>query len=110
MFVAPVKGVDTSVRQGGGSSGHAHSCDGELDVGNGFGECGIDCNQVIDGGILLNDRVRQSIKGRSHQLCLVEFSGLICTKNCVAGILAIDIAHLGKGGGPMPSNWVKCGQ
>ncbi len=47
--VAPVRGADTGVRQGGRSSrcgrgcdaGRAHSCDGELDVGNGFGECGF---------------------------------------------------------------------
>jgi hypothetical protein len=45
--VAPVRGADTCVHQGGGSSqcrrgwdtGRAHLCDGELDVGNGFGEC-----------------------------------------------------------------------
>jgi hypothetical protein len=43
--VAPVRGADTKVCQGGGSSrcwrgwdaGRAHLCDGELDVGNGFG-------------------------------------------------------------------------
>ncbi len=34
-------------------------------------------------------------------LCLFEFGGLICTKHCVAGSHAIDIAHLSKGGSPM---------
>jgi hypothetical protein len=60
--VAPVRGVDTGVRQGGKSSwcrrgwdaGRAHLCNGELDVGNGFGECGIGGDQVFDGDILLN--------------------------------------------------------
>jgi hypothetical protein len=58
--VAPVRGADTGVRQGGRSSwcrrgwdaGCAHLCDGELDVGNSFGECGIGGNQVFNGGIL----------------------------------------------------------
>ncbi len=76
-------------------------CDGELDVNNDFGECGAGSNQGFGGGILLNGRVCQIVKGRSHLLCLVEFGSLICTKPCVAGSHAIDIAHLGNGGGPM---------
>jgi hypothetical protein len=76
-------------------------CDGELDVGNGFGECGVGGDQVFDGGILLNGRVCQIVQGRSHLLCLFEFGGLICTKRCLAGSHAIDIMHLCKGGGPM---------
>ncbi len=55
----------------------------------------------FDGGILLNGCMHQIVQGRSHLLCLVEFGGLICTKCCVAGSHAIDIAHLGKDGGPM---------
>ncbi len=107
--VAPVRGADTGICQGGGSrrcrrgwdASRAHSCNGELDVGDGFGECGVGGNQVFDGGILLNGRVHQIVEGRSHLLCLVEFSGLIHTKRCVASSHVIDIAHLGKGGGPM---------
>ncbi len=101
--------MDTGICQGGGSSrcrrgwdaSRAHLCNGELDVGNGFGECGIGGNQVFDGGIFLNGCVCQIVKGRSHLLCLVEFSGLICTKHCVAVSHTIDIMHLGKGGSPM---------
>ncbi len=60
--VAPLRGEDMGVCQGDRSSwcgrgldaGHAHSCNGDLDVGNGFGECGVGGNQVFDGGILLN--------------------------------------------------------
>ncbi len=67
--VAPVRGVNMGVRQGGGSSrckrgwdtGCAHLCDGELDVGNGFGECGIGGDQVFDGGILLTGWVCQIV-------------------------------------------------
>ncbi len=107
--VAPVREVDTGIRQGGRSSwcrrgwvvGRAHSCDGEWDVGDGFGECGIGGNQVFDGIILLNGRVHQIVKRRSHLLCLVKFGGLIRTKRCVIGSHAIDIAHLGKGSIPM---------
>jgi hypothetical protein len=96
-----------SFRQGGGSSqwgrgwdaSHAHLCDGELDVGDGFGECGAGDDQVFDGGILLNGRVCQVVKGRCHLLCLVKFGGLICTKRCLTGSHVIVIAHLGKGGG-----------
>jgi hypothetical protein len=89
--VALVRGADTGIRQGGGSSwcgkgwyaGCAHSCDGELDVGNGFDECGIGGNQVFDGGILLNGCVCQIVKGRNPLLCLVKFGGLIHTKCCI---------------------------
>ncbi len=50
--VAPVRGADSGVCQGSGSSrcgrgwdaGGAHSCDGELDVGDGFGEGGVGGN------------------------------------------------------------------
>ncbi len=60
--VVPVRGVDTSFRQWGGSrwcgrgwdaSGN-HSCNQELDVGDGFGEHCIGGHQVFDGGVLLN--------------------------------------------------------
>ncbi len=71
--VVPVRKVDAGVRQGGKSSrykrgwdaGHAHLCNGELDVSDGFDECGIGGKQVFDGGILLNGRVCQIVKGRS---------------------------------------------
>jgi hypothetical protein len=49
----------------------------------------------------LNGCVCQIVERRSHLLCLVELSGLICTKRCVTGSHAIDIMHFGKGGGPM---------
>jgi hypothetical protein len=105
--VAPVRGVDTGFRQWGRSSrykigwaaGCAHLCNGKLDFGNGFGECGISGNQVFDGGVLLNGRICQIFEGRCNLLCLFEFGGLICTKCCLSGSHAIDIAHLGKGGG-----------
>ncbi len=53
--VAPVRGADTGLRQWDRSSwcgrgwdaGRAHLCDGELDVGDGFGECGVGGNQVL---------------------------------------------------------------
>ncbi len=109
LCVAPVRGADTGIRQGGRSSrcgrgwdaGSAHSCNGELDVSDGFGECCVGGDQVFDGGILLNSCVCQIVERRSHLLCLVKFGGLICTKHCVAGSHAIDIVHFGIGGGPM---------
>ncbi len=105
--VALVRGADMGFYQGGRSSwcrrgwdsGWAHSCDGELDVGNCFGECGIGGDQIFDGSVLLIGRVHQIVKERCHLLCLFEFSGLICTKRCLAGSHATDIAHLGIGGG-----------
>jgi hypothetical protein len=109
FVVAPVRRADTSFHQGGGSSrcgrgwdtGRAHSCNGELDVGNGFGECDIGGDQVFDGGVLLNGCVCQIVKGRCHMLCLSKFGGLIHTKHCLASTHAIDIMHLGKGGSPV---------
>ncbi len=107
--VAIVRGADTGFRQGGGSSwcrrgwdaGCAHLCNGELDVGNGFGECGIGGNQIFNGGVLLNGRVCQIVKGRCHLLCLFKFGGLICTKCCLAGSHALDSMHLSKGSCPV---------
>ncbi len=107
--VALVRGADTDFRKWGGSSrcgrgwatGCTHLCNGELDVGDGFGECGIGGNQAFDGGVVLNGHVCQIVKGRCHLLCLFEFGGLICTKHHLAGSHAIDIAHLGKGGSPV---------
>jgi hypothetical protein len=109
LSVAPVRGADMDFHQGGRSSccgrdwdaSRAHSCDGELDVGNCFGECGVGGNQVFDCGVLLNGCVCQISKGRCHLLCLFEFGGLICTKCCLNGSHAIDIAHLGNGGSPV---------
>ncbi len=77
--VAPVRGVDTGIHQGGRScwygrgwdADRAHLCNGELDVGDGFCECGIGCDQVFDGGILLNGCVFWMVKGRGHLLCVV---------------------------------------
>jgi hypothetical protein len=107
--VAPVRGADTGIHQGGGSywyrrgwdAGRAHLCNGELDVGDGFGECGVGDDQVFDGGIIFSGRICQIVKGRHHLLCLFEFGGLICTKCCIPGSHAIDIPHLGKGGSPI---------
>ncbi len=107
--VDPVRGANMGFGQGGGTSrcrrgwdaGRTHSCDGELNVGDGFGECGVGGNQVFDGGVLLNGCNCQIVKGRCHLTCLSEFGGLICTKCCLASSHAIDIAHLGKGGGPV---------
>jgi hypothetical protein len=72
--VAPVEGANTGLHQWGRScrcgrgwdSGGAHSCNGELDVGNGFGGHCIGGHQVLGGGVLLNWCVCQIIKGRSH--------------------------------------------
>jgi hypothetical protein len=104
--VAPVRGADTGFCQGGGNSrcrggldaGRTNLCDGELDVSNGSGECGVGGNQVFDGGALLNGCIPQIVKVRYHMLYLFEFGGLICTKRSLSGSHAIDIAHLGKGG------------
>jgi hypothetical protein len=74
---------------------------GWLDVGTDFGEHCIGDHQVLDGGILFNGRICQSVERRSHLLCLFEFIGLICAKRCVSGSHAIDVMHFGKGGGPM---------
>ncbi len=49
----------------------------------------------------MNGCIHQIFEGRCHLLCLVEFSGLIRAKLCVAGSHAIDIMHFSKGGGPM---------
>jgi hypothetical protein len=60
--VVPVGGADTGFHHWGGScwcgrgwdTRGTHSCNGELDVGNCFGECCIGGHQVLDGGVLLN--------------------------------------------------------
>jgi hypothetical protein len=85
----------------GWDSGGALLCNGELNVGNGFGERCIDGHQVLDGGVLLNCCICQIIERRSHLLRLFEFGGLVCTKRCVSGSHMIDVMHFGKGGGPM---------
>jgi hypothetical protein len=107
--VAPLRGADIGFHQGDGSSGsgrgwdagRAHLYNGELDVGDGFGECSIGGNPVIGGGVLLNGCVHQIFEGKCHLLCLFKFGGMICTKLHLAGSHAIDIAHLGKGGSPV---------
>jgi hypothetical protein len=107
--VVPVRGVDTGFRQGGRSSwcgrgwdaGRAHLCNGELDVRDCFGECGVGGDWFFDDGVFLNGRVHQIVEGRWHLLCLFEFGSLICTKRCLAGSHTIDIAHLSKGGSPV---------
>jgi hypothetical protein len=107
--VAPVTGADMGFRQWGGSSwcgrgwaaGSVHSCDGELDVSNGFGECGTGGNQVFNGGVLLNGRICQIVERRCHLLHFFEFGGLIHMKRYLAGSHVIVITHLGKGGGPV---------
>ncbi len=85
----------------GWDNGGAHSCDGKLDVGNGFGERCVGGHRVLNGGILLNDCVYKIVKRRSHLLFLIKFGGLISAKRCVSSSHAIDDAHFGKGGGPM---------
>ncbi len=77
--VAPVRETETGICQGDRSSQcrrdwdacGAHLCDGELDVGDGFGECRVSGDQVLDGGILLNGHVCHIVERRSHLLCLV---------------------------------------
>ncbi len=106
--VAPVRGADTGFRHWGRScwcgrgwdTGSTHLCDGELDVGNGFGEHCIGGHQVLDGGILLNGCIHQIVERRSCLLCLFEFGG-ISAKCCVTGSHANDVAHFCKGSGPM---------
>jgi hypothetical protein len=107
---APVRGADMGFHQQGRShwcgrgwddASGAHLCDGELDVGNGFGERCVGGYQVLNGGILLNGCICQIVKRRSHLLCLVKFGSLICTKRCVAGSHAIDVTHFGNGGSSM---------
>jgi hypothetical protein len=107
--VVPVRGADTCFHQWGGSrwcgrgwdSGSAHSCNGELDVSNVFGEHCIGGHQVLDGGIFLNGCICQTVKRGCHLLCLFGFGSLICAKRCVAGSHVIDVAHFCKGGSPM---------
>ena len=82
--VAPVGGANTGFRQWGGScwcrrdwdSGGAHSCNRELDVGDGFGKHCVGGHQVLDGDVLLNCCVCQIIEIRSHLLHLFQFGGL----------------------------------
>ncbi len=81
--------------------GSAHWCNGDLDVGNGFGEHCVDGHQVLNGGVLLSCCLCQIIKGRSHLLHLFKFSGLVCTKCCVPGHHPIDVVHFSKGSGPI---------
>ncbi len=107
--IAPVGGADRGLHhwsrscwcRRGWNSGGAHLCNGELDVGNGFGEHCVGGHQIIDGGILLNCHVHQIIKRRSHLLCLIKFDGLVCAKHCVCGCHSFDIAHIGKGSSPI---------
>jgi hypothetical protein len=68
--VAPVRGADTGFHHWGGShwcgrgwdAGGAHLCNGELDVGDGFGEHCVGGHQVLDVGILLNGCVCQIVE------------------------------------------------
>jgi hypothetical protein len=107
--VAPVGEANTGFHQWGGNcwcgrgwdSGSAHLCNGELDVGDGFGEHCIGGHQVLDGGVLLNCCVCQIIKGGSHLLCLFKFGGLVCTKCCVPGRHLIDVVQFGQGSSPI---------
>jgi hypothetical protein len=108
FHVTPVGGSNTGLCQWGGwcrrgwDSGGTHSCNGELDVGDGCGEYCVGGYWVLDGGgILLNFHVCQIIKGRSHLLCLFKFGGLVCTKHCVPCHHLIDVAHFGKDDSPM---------
>ncbi len=89
--VTPVGGVNTCFCQWGRrswcvrgwDSNGAGSCDGEPDVGDGFGEHCVSGHQVLDGGVLLNCHICQIVKGRSHLLRLFKFGGLVCAKCCV---------------------------
>jgi hypothetical protein len=72
-----------------------------MDVSNGFGERYVGGHQVLDGGVLLNHRVCQIIKERSHLLCLFEFGGLVCAKRCVPGCHSIDVVYFGQGSSPI---------
>ncbi len=106
--VAPVRGVDTGFRHWGGrwcrrgwDTGGEHSCNGELDVSDAFGERCVGGHQVLNGGVLLNGYVCQIFERRSHLLCLFKFGGLICAKPCIAGSHVIDVAHFGEGSSPM---------
>ncbi len=107
--VAPVRGVDMGFCQGdrssqwgrGWNAGSAHSCNGELDVDYGFGEHCVGDHQVLYGGILLNGCICKIVKRRSHLLCLFELGGLSSATCYVPSSHAIDVAHFGKGGGPM---------
>jgi hypothetical protein len=109
FIVASVGGVDMGFCHWGGScwcgrgwdSGDAHSCNGELDVGDGIGERWIGGRKVLDGGVLLNCCVCQIIERRTHLLCLFKFGGLVHAKCCVSGSHSIDVMYFGKGGGPM---------
>jgi hypothetical protein len=86
--VSLVGGANTCLHQGGRSCwcvrgryfGGTHLCNGELDVGDGFGEHCIGGHQVLDSGVLPNCCVCQIVKGRSHLLRLFKFGGLVCTK------------------------------
>jgi hypothetical protein len=84
--VAPVRGADTGFHHWGGSHwcrrgwSSTHSCDGELDVNNGFGEHSVSGHQVLDGGIFLIVCIQHIFDRRSHLLCLFEFGSLICAK------------------------------
>ncbi len=78
--VAPVRGADMGFRQRGRSrrcrsswdAGGAHSCNGVLDVGNGFGECCVDGHQVFDSGILLNGCGLQDCQGEMPSVVPVQ--------------------------------------
>jgi hypothetical protein len=58
----------------GWDAGGAQLCDGELDVGDGFGERWVGGHQVFDGGILLNGCVHQIVERRSQLLCLFDYA------------------------------------
>ncbi len=61
-----------------------------------LGERGVGCDEVVDGGDLLDGRVGEVVEQRGHLLRLFDLCGLVGAKGCVAGRHAGDIAHFGK--------------
>ena len=66
-----------------------------------LGERGVGCDEVVDGGVLLDGRVGKVVERCGHLLCLFNLGGLVGTEGRVAGRHAGDVSHFSKRRSPV---------
>ncbi len=66
-----------------------------------LGERGVGCDEVVDGGVLLDGRVGKVVERCGHLLCLFNLGGLVGTEGRVAGRHAGDVTHFSKRRSPV---------